>query len=543
MTGPDEMTNPPRRSRPRKPVETIDLNAERLGDYPPQPRTDAPGDHEPAAGSGDPEARLGEGASPAPEALPPQPEGIAVLGEPEPGDFHAPLAASAAVDRSGPADGTTAEGGFAAEEGLRRESRPEDGPQEELDAETILAAAEPQPAAPPRPELDYHRTSSQPAAEHGPGLGTVLGAALIGAALALLLGGILQYAGIIPAVRQQDVAQLTQQFARVGDVQQIGTDLNTVRADLGQLQSTLSAGGAGGTGPTGADFAALADRFNGLEGRLNSLADAGASPPAGDPNALNGLTQAANEARDTAGQARQAAEGAGAQAAEARQTATTAQQAAGTAQQAADVAQTAADGAMNAAKANAEAIADIRNRVGSVEAANRQAAVAFSAASLKAAVDRGGPFMTELETYATAAGPSPVVDGLRNYAAEGVPTVATLEADWPNVRTAILQALRPQDPNADVGSQILSGLSSLVAVRPSASAGSAAGGPDAPVARLDAMLQAGNLQGWNAEWQKLPQAAKDAGAAFQSRVNAREQAERVVDEALGQAVNSIGKAG
>ncbi len=589
------MNNPPRRSRPKKPGETIDSTAERIGTTPIVPETaDAPGRGEPdEAALSDPETRLGDAAGDAP----PRPEGVSVLGEPEPGDPNASAPTGEALRTDDPVTNQTPEAGFAADEGALRDEtdksgadfgesgtvfaadspeaakasedadalspvdRPANGTeaefasgegldphrkpdeaQNELDAETILAAAEPHHAEPPRPDLNYHETPGHHANHHGPGAGALVGSALLGAALALLAGGALQYAGVVPAVRQADTQQLAQQFARTGDVQQVTTDLNTVRGDVEQLKSTLSAGGVAGAGAASADLAALTDRVGALEGRVNN--NQAPAAPTIDPAALNAANEAGTQAREAATRAQQTAEAAQGRADEARQTATTAQQAAGTAQQAADVAQNAARGAMDAANANRETIAAIESRIGTVEAANRQAAVAISAAGLKAAVDRGGPFMAELETYATAAGPSPAVDALRNYAPEGVPTLVELQASWPDARAAVLKALNPQDPNATVGSQILSGLSGLVAVRPSGQAASGnATGPEAGVARLDAALSAGNLPGWKAEWENLPQAAKDAGADFARRLDARAEAERVLGDALGQAVNTIGKAG
>ncbi|KAB0681433.1 COG4223 family protein [Aureimonas leprariae] len=572
------MSMPPRRSRPRKPGETIDLTAQRIENEPLEPQTaDAPGKGEPEDVAADPESRLADEASVAPagpddtisraESGVPSVEesGIAALGEPEPGDRNAPPAADGTVREPDAdaaianlaADGSRPDEAVPPEVSDAERRADRDATADELDAEAILGSDGPHAAVPPPPEHDYHQTAPHGSGGGGAGLGTVIGAGLLGAVLALLIGGGLQYAGVLPAARGVDTAELTRDFARSGDVQQLATDLNTVRTDVGQLQSTLSAGGAGGPpGPSGADFAALADRFNGLEGRLNALTSGteqgsgGAAAPAIDPGLVQGATDTANGARDAANQAKQAADGAGAQAAEARQTAQTAAQAAGTAQQAADVAQQAANGAqqaangaMEAAKTNGAAIEDIRNRIGAVEEAGRRGATAVSAANLKAAVDRGGPFMAELETFARTAGPSPAVDSLRNYAAAGVPSLATLQADWPDARTAVLAALHPADPNAGVGSQILSGFNSLVAVRPSASAASGSGGgdgTDAAVATLDAKMEAGDLDGWLAGWQALPEAGRNAATAFRDRVEARARSESVIGEALNGAVNSIG---
>jgi hypothetical protein len=178
-----------------------------------------------------------------------------------------------------------------------------------------------------------------------------------------------------------------------------------------------------------------------------------------------------------------------------------------------------------------------------MEASSRQAAVSIAAASLKSAIDEGSPFMGQLERFAKVAGPSSAVETLRSFAASGVPSKASLAADWPETEQAIEAALRPAPAEGDVGGRVLSGLSALVTVRPAGPAPATAQGSDAAVSRLSAAISDGNLRAFLGEWDKLPEAAKTASADFQARVKARAEAEEVIGQTLDEAVQAVGTAG
>src|SRR5690606_10816324 len=84
----------------------------------------------------------------------------------------------------------------------------------------------------------------------------------------------------------------------------------------------------------------------------------------------------------------------------------------------------------------------------------------------KAAIDRGMPFTTELETYAAIAPDSPEIAALRDMAASGVPTHAAIQARMPAVATAMIAAGKEIDPQAGIVDRLLSSAQSLVSVRP-----------------------------------------------------------------------------
>ena len=555
------MSNPPRRSRPKKPATTIDLEATSVPavGYP-GPSEGSMSDQSGVAGTASQE----KGASPAFN----DPETIIADDATTVSDADARTAAglgdvSPTAQAAAP---STAEEEFAAEESLH-------GPtgQHDMDIdETILSAAEPdfvkdESAAtdgPPRPLHDY----STPAAPHHDtrgGMGSTLGSALLGAILALAGAGALQYAGVLPSVGAAAVDENAPQYAKAGDVQQVSTDLGTLRGEVDQLRSVQAAGGTG-PGASQADLTALGDRVAALEKNGTAPAAAAVDPAAADAarKAADAAGKAANEAKQTAQQASQtgseaktaadAAKSAADQATQlagqsqstaetARQAAESARQAGETAQQAATTAQQTAAAAQSSIAANNDALAALKQQLAAIETANQKAGAAIAAAGLKAAIDRGGPFMGELEAFATATGDETAVGPLREFAAKGVPTQPELVAAWPDVEAKIMAALNPVDPNASVGDQILSGLSGLVTTRAVGAAPATATGPNAAISRLTADVEGGDLPAFLDEWDKLPQPAKDVSQDFQARVAARVKAEQVVGETLTNAVKAVGQ--
>ncbi|WP_206454650.1 COG4223 family protein [Aurantimonas marina] len=297
-----------------------------------------------------------------------------------------------------------------------------------------------------------------------------------------------------------------------------------------QVQSAPAAPAANGAAE---QLAALGQRIDTLE---TTASTAGADATAG----LQQAGETAAAAQQTAAAAQQTATAAQESAKAAQQAATAAQQSATQANEAAMAAQQAAEQA--SAKVD-EAVAQFESRVAGMEASNRRADMALAAANLKSAIDQGGPFMSQLETYAEATGASAATEDLRAFAADGVPSKQTLAVEWTAVDEKIAESLRPALPDAPVQEQLLSGLRSLVQVRPTGEAAATGEGPDAALARLDAAIKGGDLAAWQSEWQALPQAAKDVSEDFASRVAARLTADRVVAEALSSALAPSGSAG
>ncbi len=168
-------------------------------------------------------------------------------------------------------------------------------------------------------------------------------------------------------------------------------------------------------------------------------------------------------------------------------------------------------------------------------------AKAIAAAALKAAIDRGGPFAAELDTFAGVSPDDPVVASLRSYAETGVPSRADLIRQVPDVATAIIDSANQADPNESWSDRLMSSAKSLVKVRP---VGNIEGDSvDAIAARLENKVNNGDLPGASTEWNNLPAAAKQASAAFKQSLEARIRVEELVGSALSKAVSGTGREG
>lgn len=205
----------------------------------------------------------------------------------------------------------------------------------------------------------------------------------------------------------------------------------------------------------------------------------------------------------------------------------------------------AANGASGAVAdpAQSQAFKDLTAKVAALEAApstnsSSAVALAIAASGLKAAIDRGGPFMAELETYATVAQASPDVDALRALAASGVPSRQDLINGFSDAANTMLAATRVPDPDAGIFDRLADSAKNLVKARP---VGDIPGdSPEALVARMEIALGRGDLDGVIAEAAKLPDAAKSAGAAYLDQVKARRDTDGLVTKALSLALTAAG---
>ncbi len=194
--------------------------------------------------------------------------------------------------------------------------------------------------------------------------------------------------------------------------------------------------------------------------------------------------------------------------------------------------------------AQSQAFADLTAKVAALEAKPAggdgagAVALAIAASGLKAAIDRGGPFMSELETYATVAPASPDVEALRALAASGVPSRQDLINGFSDAANAMIAASRVPDPNASIWSRLGDSAKNLVKARP---VGDIPGdSPEALVARMEVALGRGELDAVLAEAAKLPDAAKSAGAAYLDQVKARRDTDGLVTKALSLALSAAG---
>ena len=165
-----------------------------------------------------------------------------------------------------------------------------------------------------------------------------------------------------------------------------------------------------------------------------------------------------------------------------------------------------------------------------------EVAVAIASAGLKAAIDRGGPFMTELETLEGVNPDDPAVKELKAFAATGVPSRTSLVNEFPAVADTILSAVVADDPDQSFTDRLMSSAFSAIKVRP---VGDVEGdSPEAIVARMEEKLKNGDFAGAAAEWEKLPEQGKAASAAYKKSLDARIRVEELVGKALTKAVST-----
>ncbi|MBB3456709.1 hypothetical protein FHT86_005020 [Rhizobium sp. BK313] len=198
-----------------------------------------------------------------------------------------------------------------------------------------------------------------------------------------------------------------------------------------------------------------------------------------------------------------------------------------------------------ATQSQASSDADVSKRLADAEkklsGPSQESAVAraIAAAALKAAIDRGGPFQPELDTFANVAPDDPAVTDLKAFAQTGVPSRADLIRQVSDVATAIVSSTQQDDPNQSWSDRLLTSAKSLVQVRP---VGNVSGDSvEAITARFEDKVKNGDLPGAVTEWNSLPDAAKSASAAFKQSLEARTRVEDLVGAALSKAIADTGK--
>jgi len=187
-----------------------------------------------------------------------------------------------------------------------------------------------------------------------------------------------------------------------------------------------------------------------------------------------------------------------------------------------------------------ERVTGLDNRIAEAEGtlaesgAGNTVAKAIAAAGLKSAMDRGTPFMSELEAFASVGGDESAVAALRDYAAAGVPTITQLIERFGPVANDIVATGQGLDDQASITDRLMSSARSLVQVRP---VGEVEGdAPGAVAARMEARLKDSNLDAVVAQWETLPDAAKSVSEGFIAQVKARQTADDLVGSVLSGAM-------
>ncbi len=167
------------------------------------------------------------------------------------------------------------------------------------------------------------------------------------------------------------------------------------------------------------------------------------------------------------------------------------------------------------------ALPGLEEAIGKEGADAKSAALAIAFANLSAAVDAGRPYATELDTLKALSPSADDLGVLPAHAATGIPTLPELVRGFTTARDAALSAETPP-PAADASllDRLLASLNGLVKIR-RVDAAAPGEGTVAVLARAEAQLGKGNLDGAIKEVEALDGAARAAFSAWLDQARAR----------------------
>jgi hypothetical protein len=333
-----------------------------------------------------------------------------------------------------------------------------------------------------RPATSAETALGSAAPTVSPATSALIASGIFGGLVALALAGSMQYAGVIPGIGPQ------QQIAATAPAID-SAELEALKAEVARLASTPA---AQATDP------ALVERITALEAKTSDTASA----PSVDPaiieelrTKLAGAEQSITALRD--------------------QIASNAE-------------------ALNQSQARlTEAERKIDEPRSDVEMAR-----AIALAGLKTAINRGGPFLSELDALKSISPEDPSIAPLSRMASAGLLSRSDLARDFSQVSNDILTAINQPEVGEGWTNRLIASAKSLVKVRP---VGNVEGEtPEAIVARVENKLQNGDLKGASLEWETLPEAGKTASADFAQSLKNRIEAEDLVAGALSKTIAGNG---
>ena len=307
--------------------------------------------------------------------------------------------------------------------------------------------------------------------------------------------------------------------------------------------------------PAGADPRAVADlaarvgaaeqamgRLNDVDARIARAEAAAAAPrPAPPDQALTGRVAALEAATQSLTELRQRTDAASAAAREARSRADAAFEAAQKtsalpAAQAADHKEIEALAARAAALEQAAKGVDEKiARAAASAGADRPGRLAFVAAALRSAVERGEPFAQELAAVKPLAPNTSALAALEPFAASGVPRSAALARELSLLTAPMLSAAGSTPRDGGIIDRLQQNAERLVRIRPI----NQAPGDDAAtvIARAEAKAAQGDIAGALSELAQLPAAARAPAQAWirraEAQVAALAAARAIAESAVG----------
>ncbi|SHF55931.1 Uncharacterized conserved protein [Kaistia soli DSM 19436] len=177
-------------------------------------------------------------------------------------------------------------------------------------------------------------------------------------------------------------------------------------------------------------------------------------------------------------------------------------------------------------------LSTLDSRIGNIEAhppsdpATEAAARTIALTALRQAARSDRPFDAELASFRTLGGDEAQLAALAPLAANGAPSVASLQASFPAAADAVRSASRRIDPEAGFIDRLAASAGSLVSVKP---AGPVEGSsPTAIVSRMESMVDKGDLAAALAESDALDATSKSALAGWADAARRRV----AIDQAL-----------
>jgi hypothetical protein len=396
------------------------------------------------------------------------------------------------------------------------------------DAEAAIADAKPEPAGEATSNTEP-QPGGKPPGPFGRAARYAIGAALGAICVAAISAG-LWFAGLLPVQNEpapQSAGAAVHAEAPAGtspvpapqNARSTGAD--EISARLDRIEQALQ-------GPPRTD-AALAGRVAGAEAQGKALGDS-----------LAALTRRVDDlaaaAQSALAEAKSAAAAADAAKEAAKEAAKTAASPPPSAVQRSDIE---AIESRVAALQNAVKSLDtvLAQRASSINAADRTMRLAIAAEALRAAVDRGAPFVAELAAAKVLGADPKAVTTLEPFAAQGLTSTGDLGRELTALVPAIDRAVEPASNNASLLATLESRARKLVRITPVGTAAQPAGNdPAAVIARLNADAARGDIDGALAEIAQLPDEARALAQAWVDKAAARQAAladgRRIAAEAL-----------
>lgn len=158
-----------------------------------------------------------------------------------------------------------------------------------------------------------------------------------------------------------------------------------------------------------------------------------------------------------------------------------------------------------------------------------------AASALKAAVDRGGSYANELQTFAAVAPPDVSLTLLKAYADSGLPSAVELSGRFARVADKIAQTGNTTPDNAGMLEKLWADVRGMIAARPVGNVDGST--PGAIAARMEVAIAAGDYARAINEWKTLPPRAQSASADFMKTLQARYEVDNLLSRFVSRALS------